>query len=179
MAAHVLPRLVSYAEFATLPDKPGMDLELHFGQVIEMAQPSPRHVALQHRLHKLLEAILDSSWQVLIEAPYRALPEYDARRSDVAVVSDTRWKTAVTAGSLMGSPELVVEVISPSNRERDMAERAGLCLGTGTVEFWLVDDRRSSVTVTTREGSVSFHLGDFIPLRIASVRLSVHDVFRE
>jgi Uma2 family endonuclease len=153
-----------------------MDLELHFGQVIEMAQPSPRHVALQHRLHKLLEAILDSTWQVLIEAPYRALPEYDARRSDVAVVSETRWKTAFDAGSLIGSPELVVEVLSPSKREKDMAERAGICLGTGTVEFWLVDDRSSTITVTTREGSTIFHPNDLIPLRIASVKLSASDV---
>src|SRR5258708_32083642 len=113
---------------------------------------------------KLLEAILDSSWQVLIEAHYRALPEYEARRSDVAVVSDACWKTAVATGSLMGSPELVVEVLSPSNTEEEITERAGLCLGTGTVAFWVVDDRTSTITVTTRNGSSVFGSGDFVSL---------------
>src|ERR1039457_3236240 len=144
MAVHGLPRLVSYTEFESVPDRPGVDLELHFGQVIETRQPSPRHVALQHRIQKLLEAILDSSWQVLIEAPYRVLPEYEARRSDVAVVSAERWKTAVVIGSLMGSSELVVEVLSPSNNEVELMDRAGLFLGSGAVEFWVVDDRRST-----------------------------------
>ena len=176
MAVHVLPRLVSYTEFESLPDRPGVDLELHFGQVIETRQPSPRHVALQHRIQKLLEAILDSSWQVLIEAPYRVLPEYEARRSDVAVVTAERWKTAVATGSLMGSPELVVEVLSPSNNEEEMTERAGLCLGSGTVEFWVVDDRRSTITVTSRDGSRVFEAGEFIPLRIADVKLAASDV---
>jgi Uma2 family endonuclease len=177
MAVHVLPRLVRYTEFVNFRDRPGVDLELHFGQVIEIGQPSPRHVALQHRILKLLEALLDSSWQVLIEAPYRALPEYEARRSDVAVVTAERWKTAVVTGSLMGSPELVVEVLSPSNNEEEMSERAGLCLGSGAVEFWVVDDRSSTITVTTRGDSWVFEADEFIPLRIADVKLAASDVF--
>jgi Uma2 family endonuclease len=177
MAVHVLPRLVSYTEFESLSDRPGVDLELHFGQVIERGQPSPRHVALQHRIHELLKAILDSSWQVLIEASYRALPEYEARRTDVAVVTAERWKTAIATGSLMGSPELVIEVLSPSNNEGEMTDRAGLCLGSGTVEFWVVDDRSSTITVTTRDDSSVFAAGDLIPLRIADVKLAAVDVF--
>jgi Uma2 family endonuclease len=170
-------RPVSYMEFVTLPDRAGVHLELHFGRLTQVKQLSPRHVSLQHRIQKLLEAILDSSWQVLIEAPYRALPEYEARRSDVAVVSEARWKAAVATGSLIGSPELVVEVLSPSNTEEDMTERAGLCLGTGTVAFCVVDDRTSTLTVTTRNGSSVFGSGHFIPLRIADANLALNDVF--
>ena len=159
------------------PDRPGVDLELHFGQVIETGQHSPRHVSLQHRIQKLLERIVDAAWQVLIEAPYRPLPEYEARRSDVAVVSTERWNAAVSSGSLMGSPELCVEVLSPSNDEPSMSERAGLCLGTGTVEFWIVDERRSNVVVTTRQGSVLYESGDSIPLRIGGAQFPVSAVF--
>lgn len=177
MAAHLVPRLISYAEFANLPDRPGVDLELHLGQVIQMGQPTPRHVALQHRIQKLLEAMVDSSWQVLIEAPYRALAEYEARRSDVVVLSDSRWKAAVVAGCLMGSPEVVIEVLSPSNTEGGMAERASLGLATGAVEFWVVDDRSSSITVITRSDSTVFEIGDVIRLRIAEIDISVTDVF--
>jgi Uma2 family endonuclease len=76
----------------------------------------------------------------------------------------------------MGSPELVVEVLSPSNNEVEMMDRAGLFLGSGAVEFWVVDDRRSTITVTSRDGSRVFEAGEFIPLRIADVKLAASDV---
>lgn len=121
MAALLVPCLVGYGEFVNLPDRPAVDLELHFGQVIEMGRPTLWHLAPQHH-SEAAGGLLDLSWQVLIKAPYRALAEYEALHSIVVVVSGSRWNAAVAARWLMGSPEVVIEVLAPSNTKGEMAE---------------------------------------------------------
>jgi Uma2 family endonuclease len=178
MAAQPCPQLISYEEFVPLAERSSVDLELHFGQVIEMVRPNSRHVALQKRIERLLEAALGLSWDVLVEMPYRALPQYEARSADVGAISQQRWQEALKSESLHGSPEIVVEVFSPkSNSASEMAEKAALCLGTGTLEFWVVDDRTPTVTVTTASGTNVFTASQRIPLGIADGSLAVDEIF--
>ena len=178
MAAQPCPQLVSYEEFVGLAEKSDVDLELHFGQVVEMGRPTFRHVALQKRIERLLEAALGPAWNVLVEMPYRALPQYESRSADVGVVASQRYQAAIRQNHLHGSPEIVVEVFSPkSNTAAEMAEKAALCLGTGTLQFWVVDERFSIVTVTTASGTNVFTPGQRIPLGVVDTSISVSDIF--
>jgi Uma2 family endonuclease len=178
MAAQPCPQLVSYEEFVGLAEKSDVDLELHFGQVVEMGRPTFRHVALQKRIERLLEAALGPGWDVLIEMPYRALPQYESRSADVGVVAAQRYHSAIRQNYLSGSPEIVVEVFSPkSNTAAEMAEKAALCLGTGTLQFWVVDERFSIVTVTTASGTSVFTQGQRIPLGIVDTSIPINDIF--
>jgi Uma2 family endonuclease len=52
-----------------------------------------------------------------------------------AFVSKARWDE-VNDGYLPGAPELVVEIISPSNTTTQIREYAALCLLNGCQEFW-------------------------------------------
>jgi Uma2 family endonuclease len=113
-----------------------------------------------------------------MEMPYRAFPQYEARSADVGVTSEQRWQTALELDSLAGSPEIVIEVFSPkSNTQAEMAEKAALCLTTGTLQFWVVDDRASTITVTTQNGTAVFAAGDPVPLGIADASIPVSDIF--
>ena len=58
-----------------------------------------------------------------------------------------RWDATPDDDNMQGSPELVIEVLSPSNTEREMQEKATLYLATGAQEFWLVDAKWKNVTV--------------------------------
>jgi hypothetical protein len=58
-----------------------------------------------------------------------------------------------------------------------MAEKAALCLGTGTLQFWVVDERFSIVTVTTASGTNVFTPGQRIPLGVVDTSISVSDIF--
>ena len=54
---------------------------------------------------------------------------------------------------LAGSPELVIEVKSPSNTKAELQDKAMTTLaGAGAVEFWIVDAKTRSVTVFTTRG---------------------------
>ena len=178
MAAQPCPQLVSYDEFVELAEKSGNNLELHFGQVIDMGRPTFGHVVLQKRIQNLLEKVLGPAWGVLAEMPYRTLPQYESRSADIGVTTAERWQTALKQNFLMGSPELVIEVFSPkSNTVAEMAEKASLCLGTGAVQFWVVDERFSIVTVTTSSGTRVFATGERIPLGIADASLALDEIF--
>jgi Uma2 family endonuclease len=112
------------------------------------------------------------------EVAFRALPEYDLRGADVAFVAQQRWDATPDDDNLHGSPELVIEVLSPSNTRAEIHEKAVLCLSTGCHEFWVVDPRRRNVSVT-RQGceAVVYGIGDRIPLRSFDSDLGVTEIF--
>jgi Uma2 family endonuclease len=99
----------------------------------------------------LLKPRLSSFGEIAIEIPFRPLPEFELRSADVAALSRARWNAIDPDDDLRGSPELVIEVKSPST-ERQLRELASLCLNNGALEFWIVDSGRKSVTVVRRDG---------------------------
>jgi Uma2 family endonuclease len=65
----------------------------------------------------------------------------------------------------MGAPDLVAEVISPSNRRDQIAETQRLCLENGCREFWVVDPKRQTVVVCEPGGQMTtYSSGQTIPL---------------
>ena len=146
-----LPQLISVEQFRQLPDSE-YEYELHHGEVVAMTRPMARHWKLQRQLSRLLETRLKTFGEVATEVPYRPLPEFELRVADVAAISLARWDAIDPDDNLYGAPELVIEVKSPSNTERQLRELASLCLNKGALEFWIVDIDRKSVTVVRRDG---------------------------
>jgi len=52
----------------------------------------------------------------------------------VAFVSTDRWEK--TDRYFEGAPEIVIEVLSPSNTAAEMMDKEQLCLENGAKEFW-------------------------------------------
>ena len=76
-----------------------------------------------------------------------------------------RWKAATRSDWLMGSPEIVIEVLSPSNRASEMLDRERTCMRGGTKEFWVVDPERKLIRVSRAEAAGGTYAeGDAIPL---------------
>ena len=160
------PRLITFDEWEQIPNPPGGRYELHHGELVEVSSPLGPHVRAQWRLRRLLEPMAESTGIVHSEVPFRPLPEYEGWFADVAYVTKSRWDGIVRC--LEGAPELVIEVLSPSNRASEMLERERLCLGNGSVEFWVVDLEAKQVRVSTNDGRVAnYQPGQSIPLFFA------------
>ena len=142
MASAANPLLMTVEEYRQLPDKPDVIQELHWGHVLTLSRPKPLHIKLQSRITRLLCPIAEHLGYVESELPFRALPDYDLRAADVAFVTRERWD-AVSEDHLAGSPELVIEISSPSNIRAEIPAMAALCLATGTGEFgsWTANAR--------------------------------------
>jgi Uma2 family endonuclease len=174
-----LPDLITVEQFRQLPEGGESVYELHHGEVVAMTRPRARHGKLQLRLSRLLETKLKAFGEVAIEVPYRPVAEFDLRVAEVAAVSWERWDAIDPDDNLRGAPELVIEVLSPSNTPRQLRELAAHCLGNGAVECWIVDPAKKSVTVISSEGgSVVHSSGERVSLaKFGAGALPVDDIF--
>ena len=141
--------LLSVEEFLKLPDPPEGHIELHHGEVVVMPPPKRGHQRIQHRIAMLLKRLVGNPGVVEMEMAFRPTQEYEVWQADVAYVSVERDAATGDDEYLMGAPELVVEVLSPSNTMDEILERQCICLENGCVSFWTVDPKRQIVTVTT------------------------------
>jgi Uma2 family endonuclease len=176
MASLAEPLLMTVGQFDLLPERQDAQQELHWGYSVTFSRPKPWHVKLQMKLTQLLQPLADVRGYIVMELPFRAVSEYDVRAADVAFVTKERWDDA-NEGYLPGSPELVIEILSPSNTKTQIREYAALCLSNGCEEFWAVDYTKKSVTVTNKNGrSIEYSAGMEVPTPLfgaASVAVDV------
>ena len=82
-----------------------------------------------------------------------------------SAVSFARRNAIDPDDNLRGTPELVIEVKSPSNTERQLRQLVSMCLNRDTLEFWIVDVERKTITVFHRDGiPLVFNAGDTLSL---------------
>jgi Uma2 family endonuclease len=140
--------------------------------------PVRQHKVLQRRLRKMLETIVEPlGYLVDTEYPYRPLPESEVWGADVACVRESRDEREEKW--LMGSPELVIEVKSPSNTKAQLQDKAMTTLaGEGALEFWVADPKTASITVYSKARGVHvYRAGAAVPLPIAEAGISWETLF--
>jgi Uma2 family endonuclease len=172
-------KLMTFAEFERIPNPPegGFPYELRHGELVKVAPPKLQHTRVQRQLRRLLESAAGSTGVIDKEIGFRALPEYEFRIADVAFVSTARWEGS--EDYLVGAPEIVIEVLSPSNTMTEMLDREKLCLENGCQEFWVVDIERRQVKISTPDGrTITYRAGQEIPLPLLNDgRIPVDAIF--
>jgi Uma2 family endonuclease len=143
-------------EYRQWPDREDVIQELHRGTLVTLPRPTMGHAKLQSRLVRLLRPKAEHLGAVATEVAFGALREYDLRGAHVAFVSRGRWDSTSADDNLHGSPELVIEVLSPSDTRAEIREKAVLCLSSGAQEFSVVDPKRETVSVTKQAPGLSF-----------------------
>ncbi|HYZ83006.1 MAG TPA: Uma2 family endonuclease [Bryobacteraceae bacterium] len=168
MSAASLPKLLTVDEFDRLPNPPGGVYELRHGELFFVSFPEKIHKELQRRLRKIIEAIAEQAGVPGVtdtEFPYRPFPEHELWSADVAFVSQERYDRIDRW--LLGSPELVIEVKSPSNRKQELNDKALTALAGGAYAVWIVDHETRSVTVFDhRNGMCRYQEPDAVPLEL-------------
>ena len=79
---------------------------------------------------------------------------------DITFVSASRMDI-VESDNIRGAPDLVVEIISPSNPERDVVRKRDIYARNGVGEYWIVDPEARSIRVMTLEGSTYSIIGEY------------------
>ncbi len=159
-------RLLTFAEFEQLPDaQDGFRYELRHGELVKVPPPKHRHYRVEQSLRDLLATALGTYGKVGTEFGFKPQPEHEYLIADVAFVSRARWEQIPDNGHLEGAPDLVIEVLSPSNTAAEMLDRRNVCLENGAREFWLVHPEHRQVEVSTPDGrSLTYKSGQAIPL---------------
>lgn len=166
-------------QFRALPEPREGCYELHHGVPILMTFPKKRHWTIQHRLMRLLDPLASGRGVVGVEFAFRPLSDQELWRADVAFASHEQDDSTDPDDNLRGVPELVIEVLSPSNTVSEIGEKEAMCLENGCLEFWVVDPKRKTVKVSTPDRkTITYVEGDKIQLGVpAAGELAVSDIF--
>lgn len=175
--ASTTSKLLTFDEYLQIPDPPGGRYELYHGELANVPFPVNAHVRAQWQLRRLLDRAAGSAGVVGTELPYRPLPEYECWGADVAYLTKERWDKIDRY--LFGAPELVIEVLSPSNSLPKLHDKRKICLENGAREFWIVDPVKHEVEVSTPDGhSIIYKSGQQIALFFApGATLAVDSIF--
>jgi Uma2 family endonuclease len=170
-------RLMTLEEFAQLPEVEGCRYELRHGECVTLAPPQYKHSLVQQKMMLLLQSAAGDAGSAFVELGFRPLPEHEFRYADVAWASKQRAEAQDPNSYFRGAPDLVVEVLSPSNTVAEVIEKEKLCLENGAREFWVVDIDHHQVRVSTPDGhTVTYKAGQEIPLLFGG-QLAVNAIF--
>ena len=174
-----LPNLITVEQYSEIEDPPQGRYELHAGELVFVTFAKRGHHLLQRRMVELLDLRIGSFGEVAMEVAFRPTAQFELRAADVAATSHARASSIGPNEYLLGAPELVIEIKSPSNRRGRLRELAALCLANAAIEFWVVDMDKKSVTVTRRDGTTTVYgVGQSVPLTaFGSDSLPVDEIF--
>ena len=169
--------LVTVEDYLQLPPPKTGHYELHHGEIVHMTAPKWGHKRIQDRCEKLLLEKVGDRAYVTKEMSFRPTPGYEVWEADVGLVSTERAKGVGDDEYLSGAPDLVVEVLSPSNTVDEMDDKMTICMTNWCVSFWIVNPKRKIISV--REGSLTRHYGvsETISCSLFQGELLVRDVF--
>ncbi len=111
-------RLMTVAEFEQLPDTDACRYELRHGELVTLVPPKLRHSLVQQKIMLLLQNAAADAGSAFVELGFQPVAEYEFRYADVAWASKQRCEAQDQNSYFRGAPELVVEVLSPSNTVR-------------------------------------------------------------
>jgi len=133
-----------------LPDEPFLTFEIIDGDLIVSRQPHLRHGAIiaavcQH----FRPAVKALGGEVLVEPGIVWGEEAeDNVAPDIAIVLPDRLHLA-TGRTLSGTPNIVMEIVSPASIEIDYVKKRDLYARTGAQEYWIIDWQHKVIEVWT------------------------------
>ena len=150
-------------ELLDLPDD-GLRHELVLGELRTMTPAGFEHGRVAMRMGSRIEAFVDAHGLGVVlgaETGFTLARDPDTVRApDAAFVRTDRVPApGDRAGFAALAPDLVVEVVSPSDRAIEVSEKALMWADAGVRLVWIVDQRTRTVTVYRPDGAVSLLRG--------------------
>lgn len=141
---------VSLEKFYEMREQTDKILEYIDGFVYMSPSPSTKHQRVSGRLQlKFGNFLVDGPCEVFA-APYDIeLKKDDVEGQkivvpDISIICDNR---GFTETKYVGVPNLIVEILSPSNQSHDLITKLNLYMKYGVNEYWIVNPMLKSITV--------------------------------
>jgi Uma2 family endonuclease len=148
---------LTYDDFVLFPDD-GKLHELIDGEHYVTPSPNVRHQQIQGDLFALIWNYLEAHpvGRVFISRLDVVFSKFDVVEPDIMYLSHERANNVVTEANLQGAPELVIEIGSPSTRQRDETIKRRLYERSGVSQYWVVDPEIDVIRVYKRTGDAAF-----------------------
>lgn len=143
---------VSYEEFMDIYEKSELRMEYINGQIILLGSPSFEHQKISGYLHIIFSRFLKGNRCKVVYAPFDVyfykpeIKDPDICQPDLLIACDIE-DNINEKDRYMGTPALVVEILSPSTRSKDMVIKLNTYMLSGVKEFWLVDPKQKTIII--------------------------------
>ena len=175
-------RIYTYKDYLNWPEDERV--ELIDGKIYYMSAPTKKHQQLLGSLYQRFSIYLHGKTCEVYMAPFdvRIDLEYgkdSVVQPDLVVICDT---DKLDDKGLNGSPDLVIEVLSPSNVNHDTVRKYNKYLAVGVKEYWMVNPMKEEVIVNVLENrkysSKTYFKGDIITAScLKDFAINVTDLF--
>jgi Uma2 family endonuclease len=189
MGALPLPkeeRFFTYADYKEWELDEGERFELIYGEAYAMAAPNTQH-------QEILGALFNQFYNYLQGKPCKVYPApFDVRlfyeedesddtvvQPDITVICDEKKRGYE---GCRGAPDLVIEILSPSNTAIEMERKLKLYQDAGVREYWIIGPENKGVTVYRfQAGAIPTYLyksADTVPVAIfPDLNITLEQVF--
>lgn len=143
---------MTYEEFRRLPEGPPY-YELIGGELLLSPSPKAAHQTIVLKLAaSLLSFVSARGLGVVFVSPFDViLSNEDVVEPDVLFVAEYRRHVVLNDG-VHGPPDLIVEVISTFDPDRERKRKRALYENTGVKEYWIIDPGAKTVEVLVHSG---------------------------
>jgi len=138
----------TYADYSRLPDT-GWRYEIIEGELFMSPAPHPKHQIVINRLGTALTNHVNQHQKgQIIYAPIDVfLPtENTSVQPDILFLAQDRLDLISDRG-IEGPPDLIIEILSPSNWIIDRQDKFVLYEKSGVKEYWIVDIKQQTIEV--------------------------------
>lgn len=123
-------------------------LEFDSGKIIAMSPPNRVHQKISGEIFRLLANYLHGKICEVYVAPFNVRLQLNdgikRAEPDISVICD---KTKLTDKGCEGAPDLIIEVVSPTNTMHDYATKVYWYQQSGVKEYWIVNSIAKEVLV--------------------------------
>ncbi|WEK20600.1 MAG: Uma2 family endonuclease [Candidatus Pedobacter colombiensis] len=167
-------------------------LELIKGKVFEMAAPAPFHQLVSGRISGELHSFLKRNPCRIYPAPFdvrfpdaskRNKDVYTVLQPDISIVCDV---TKIDRRGCVWAPDIVVEILSPSNNKKDLENKFAIYEEYGVREYWIVFPEERYLLKYVRNADGIFiadkpydGTADFVSDLLPGFRLDINEVFED
>ena len=168
----ILPRQGCWSDeaYLWLTDHGRRLIEFTDGRIEELPMPTYTHQAVLAFLYRLFHDYLRPRGGVVVFSGLRMrIREGKFREPDLLVLrerSDSRNQDRYWLGA-----DLVAEVVSPDDPDRDLVEKRADYAEAGIPEYWIVDPRDETITVLTLDEEAYIEAGAYARGSHATSRL--------
>ena len=143
---------VTYDEFMEINEKSTLRMELINSEIHLLASPNIGHQEILGKLHLIFtDFFKDKKCRVFL-APFdvrfkkKDIKEPDVMQPDVLVACDIEGNVT-EKGQYMGTPTLVIEILSYSTRSKDMIDKLNTYMLSGVKEYWIIETKQESILI--------------------------------
>lgn len=145
---------VSYEEFMEIYNNSDLRMEFINGEIIVLESPSTFHQDISGNIYVIMKSYLNGKKCKVYYAPFdvqfnkKNIEDPDVCQPDLLIACDT--DTAITKEDrYMGTPSLIVEILSKSTRSKDMVDKLNTYMLSGVKEFLIVDSEKRKLLYYT------------------------------